>query len=160
MLHSIILVSGHADIPPYPFKNGYRTSTHVIMHLFYYLITISLYLLQQIKKWTNWFVPTNHRESLTVGRLRCSSAAVEFSPSSTGKSPYAGKFLPLSTAFTMGWSLWLVDTDGHGCTDPSKEAYKISGRSVVSHVGPLFDIWWNLNFNQPNDADLKKILHR
>jgi hypothetical protein len=73
--------------------------------------------------------------------------AVEFSfsPSSAAKSPYVAEFLPLSAAFTMGRPLWLVDisgggNDGHGCTGPLKEAHKISGRSVVGHVGPLSDI--------------------
>jgi hypothetical protein len=27
--------------------------------------------------------------------------------------------------------------DGHGCTGPSKEAHKISSRSVMGHVDPL-----------------------
>jgi hypothetical protein len=155
MLHSIVHISRHADIPPCLFGNGYRTNTHVIMHLFYHLITISWYLLQQIEKWTHRFVPTNHRESLIVGCPRCSSAAVKFSPSLAGKSSYAGEFLPLWAAFTMGWPLRRVDisgggNDGHRCIGPSKEAHKISGRSVMGHVGPFFDIWQNLNFNQPN----------
>jgi hypothetical protein len=37
-----------------------------------------------------------------------------------------------------------------------REAHKILGRSVMGHVGPLSDIWWNLNFNQTNNTDLKK----
>jgi hypothetical protein len=80
-----------------------------------------------------------------VGRPRCSLAAVEFSSSSAAKSPYAGEFLPLWAAFTMGRPLCPVDisggeNDGHGCTGPSKEAHKISGRCVVGHVDPLSDI--------------------
>jgi hypothetical protein len=81
-------------------------------------------------------------KSLTMGRLRCSSVAVEFSPSSVSKSSYASEFSPRSAAFTMGRPLCPVDisgggNDGHGCTDPSKVVHKISGRSVV---GPLSDI--------------------
>jgi hypothetical protein len=80
-----------------------------------------------------------------MGHLRCSSAAIEFSPGSAAKSSYASKFSPLLAAFTMRRPLWPMDirgggNDGHGCTCPSKEAHKILGQSVVGHVGPLSDI--------------------
>jgi hypothetical protein len=80
-----------------------------------------------------------------VGRSMCSSVAVEFSPSSISKSHYASEFSPLSAALIMGRPIWHVDisgggNDGHGCRGLSKKAHKISGLSVVGHVGPLFDI--------------------
>jgi hypothetical protein len=62
-----------------------------------------------------------------MGRPSCSSAAVKFSPSSTGKSPYTSEFLLLSAAFDMGRPLCPVDisgggNDGHECTGLSKES--------------------------------------
>jgi hypothetical protein len=61
------------------------------------------------------------------------------------------KFVRLSRSFQ-----WSKGGNQICKTEPLKEAHKISGQSIVSHVGPLFDIWLNLNFNQPNNADLKK----